>query len=137
MSIGQRLKEMREDANLTQEDLASRIGKKSAGTIGNYEQGVNKIDLDTLLDLSKVLEQRLNKECFLYLATGRRFDEYSADMDQLNSKGYLHISEVTKNLRNVLVSAIHLKLIKIPYGEKRIETIISSLVDSFEEAAKP
>lgn len=41
--LGQRIKEAREDAGLTQQELADRIGIKQGQTVSNYERGVTEV----------------------------------------------------------------------------------------------
>jgi len=41
--IGRRIKEARESADLTQQELADRIGIKQGQTISNYERGVTEV----------------------------------------------------------------------------------------------
>ena len=55
MSIGSRIKELRESANLTQEQLAKKVGvTKSA--IGNYEQNISIPKECVLYKLIEVLQ---------------------------------------------------------------------------------
>jgi transcriptional regulator with XRE-family HTH domain len=41
--IGRRVKEARDDADLTQQELADRIGIQQGQTISNYERGITEI----------------------------------------------------------------------------------------------
>ena len=62
MSFASRLKQAREDANFTQQELANALGiTKSA--VGNYENGVSSPKWDILLKIFDVLHVEPN---FLY-----------------------------------------------------------------------
>lgn len=60
--IGLRLKEARLACNMTQEELASAVGK-TKGAIGNYETGVSAPNEDILINLMKILHIDAN---FIY-----------------------------------------------------------------------
>ena len=62
MSIGQRLKEARLAANMTQEDLAAAVGV-TKGAIGNYETEVSSPKEPILIRLMEILRVDAN---FLY-----------------------------------------------------------------------
>lgn len=51
--IGRRLKEARQRAQITQADVAKRLGV-SYQTISSYERGVNRVDSDTLMKLCEI-----------------------------------------------------------------------------------
>ena len=55
-TLGKRLREARENKGLMQHQLAKLIGAKSAGVISNWENGLNKPDVDKIVLLCKVLE---------------------------------------------------------------------------------
>lgn len=46
--LGQRIKEAREGADLTQQELADRIGIRQGQTISNYERGVTEVSTKRL-----------------------------------------------------------------------------------------
>ena len=52
--IGEKIKERRMDLNLSQTDLAKRLGF-TPQQMHKYEKGTNRISTDTLLELSKIL----------------------------------------------------------------------------------
>lgn len=54
--IGQRIREAREKYGLTQEELVSKLGRKSPGDISEYEQGKRKIYAEDLFDIATALE---------------------------------------------------------------------------------
>lgn len=53
--IGQRIKQMREQLGLSQEELAKRIGSSNRSTISNYEQGNRSFKLSQIALFSKAL----------------------------------------------------------------------------------
>ena len=55
MSFGNNLKKIRQDCNLTQEELARKIDT-SRSNIANYENNKNMPSIDVLSKLSKVLD---------------------------------------------------------------------------------
>ena len=59
MGFGNRLRLLREAANLTQSELADRAGMSKAG-IANLEQGRRKPEWDTLQKLAKALSVPLD-----------------------------------------------------------------------------
>ena len=56
MSLGQRIKQAREQHGYQQKDLAKKVGVKSAGVISNWERDLNKPDADKIVQLCEVLE---------------------------------------------------------------------------------
>lgn len=57
--IGQKIKEFRKDARLTQRELGLKI-KKSNNTISDYEKGVTAPKQDTLFALAAALNKKLD-----------------------------------------------------------------------------
>ena len=56
MSIGSRIKERRELLNLSQEELALKLGYKSRSTINKIESGINDISQSKVVEFAKVLQ---------------------------------------------------------------------------------
>lgn len=56
MSIGSRIKERRELLNLSQEELALKLGYKSRSTINKIESGINDITQSKVVEFAKVLQ---------------------------------------------------------------------------------
>lgn len=56
MSLGQRIKQAREQHGYQQKDLAKKVGVRSAGVISNWERDLNKPDVDKIVQLCEVLE---------------------------------------------------------------------------------
>jgi transcriptional regulator with XRE-family HTH domain len=52
--IGARIRQYRESANLTQKQLADQIGVTNS-RVSNWEQGVNRPDVDMLADICRAL----------------------------------------------------------------------------------
>lgn len=56
-TLGERLRKAREDAGLSQTELAEKIGiKSSSGVISNWERDLNKPDADKIVRLCEVLK---------------------------------------------------------------------------------
>lgn len=55
MSIGERIKARRLELNMTQEELALRMGYKSKTTINKIELGINDIPLSKVEEFAKAL----------------------------------------------------------------------------------
>lgn len=55
--VRQRLKEAREDAGLSQEEVAKQLELGSHSAYGNYERGKADPDLDNLVKLSRILSK--------------------------------------------------------------------------------
>ena len=53
--LARRLKELREENNYTQQDMAEKIGLKRAA-YGAYERGINTPDAQTLLKLAEIFD---------------------------------------------------------------------------------
>ncbi len=53
--IGQRIKECRESRNMSQKDLAAKIGI-SSGRLSNWEQGLNRPNADIIARICKALD---------------------------------------------------------------------------------
>jgi len=55
-TIGNRIKRRREQLNLTQDDLAKKLGYKSKTTIAKIETGVNDVSQSKLVSLAEALD---------------------------------------------------------------------------------
>lgn len=55
-NIGQRIKELRKNAGLTQKDLAEKCGYSSLSTINKIELGINNIPLSVVEKIAKVFD---------------------------------------------------------------------------------
>lgn len=55
MTVGDRIKQVREQKNMTQEDLAFACGYKSRSTINKIEKGICETKLSTLKKIAKAL----------------------------------------------------------------------------------
>ncbi len=53
--IGQRIKECRESRNMSQKDLAAKIGI-SSGRLSNWEQGLNRPNADIIARICRALD---------------------------------------------------------------------------------
>ena len=58
--IGLRIRKLREETGLSQEELGRRLGKRTQGSIAQLEQGLRKIDIETLLQLTQTFAVTLD-----------------------------------------------------------------------------
>lgn len=56
MTTGQRIKFMRTNLGLTQEELAKKCGYKSKSTINKIEKSINGVSMDTVASIAKALD---------------------------------------------------------------------------------
>ena len=71
MSLGDRIKQLRTEYNITQLELAEELGKKK-NTVSNYENGVSMPDLTTAMEIAKFFHCSLD---YLTGLTDNRFRE--------------------------------------------------------------
>ncbi len=57
--LGERIRQARMEAGLSQEELAERVGS-SQDAISNYERGTRKISLDVLVAIAKSVNKPMN-----------------------------------------------------------------------------
>lgn len=55
MTLGDRVKHLREKQGMTQEELAQRLGKKSKSTVAHIETGNRDIPRSMVVELAKIL----------------------------------------------------------------------------------
>lgn len=79
-TIGDRIKKIRNDLNLTQQELAYRLGVKTKGTVNSWEKDRNLPNLQNLKDLSK-----LGRRTIDWIVTGIE-NERSYIMEQLRER---------------------------------------------------
>lgn len=82
-TLGERLKESREQKGLYQSQLAELIGVKSAGVISNWEKDINKPNADKMVEICQVLGISLS-----YL-----LDYYGKEEAPLYSSGAMKLAE--------------------------------------------
>lgn len=58
--FAQRLRELREEKQITQKSLAEILGLSSRSTIANYEQNDREPDYETLIKIAKYFEVSLD-----------------------------------------------------------------------------
>lgn len=72
--LGDRLRSLREKHNLTQEQIAKKIGI-SRGTYAHYEINKRRPDYETLIKITDIFNVSLD-----FLLTGKEFDNSNEDM---------------------------------------------------------
>lgn len=58
--LGRRIKQAREEANLTQQDLADRIGIKTAQSISRYERGQTEVTTKRLRQIAEATGKEMS-----------------------------------------------------------------------------
>ena len=121
MSFGNNLKKIRQDCNLTQEELAKKIDT-SRSNIANYENNKNMPSIDVLSKLSKVLD------CSIDYLLGKSDERNPKETDPLglakigfNMKDYNPPSETQKQQIKGLLEVI-MKDNKKEVGDKKDES---------------
>lgn len=121
MSFGNNLKKIRQDCNLTQEELAKKINT-SRSNIANYENNKNMPSIDVLSKLSKVLD------CSIDYLLGKSDERNPKETDPLglakigfNMKDYNPPSETQKQQIKGLLEVI-MKDNKKDVGDKKDES---------------
>ena len=122
MSFGNNLKKIRQDCNLTQEELAKKIDT-SRSNIANYENNKNMPSIDVLSKLSKVLDCSID---YLLGKSDVRNPEQQEDPLGLakigfNMKDYNPPSETQKQQIKGLLEVI-MKDNKKDFGDKNNES---------------
>lgn len=100
MSLGERLKKLRDDRELEQKDVANMIGVRN-NTLSQYESNDRKPDYDTLQKLASIYNVTLD-----YLITGKEYDKeekansnlFFFDKDELSEQD---IDEIKKHIEYV------------------------------------
>ena len=104
MSFASRLRQAREQSGFTQQDLAEKLGVKSA--VGNYENGVSSPKWDVLLKIFDVLQVEPNflyQDSFSSELSGAvqltpRQSALLSSFDQLNEEGQTKAVEYVEDL---------------------------------------
>lgn len=88
--LGDRLRSLREKQNLTQEQIAKKIGI-SRGTYAHYEINKRRPDYETLIKITDIFNVSLD-----YLLTGKEFDSSNEDMwkERLDPKTELFFKDL-------------------------------------------
>lgn len=120
MSFGNNLKKIRQDCNLTQEELAKKIDT-SRSNIANYENNKNMPSIDVLSKLSEILD------CSIDYLLGKSDERNPKESDPLglakigfNMKDYNPPSETQKQQIKGLLEVI-MKDNKKDVGDKKNE----------------
>ena len=87
MTIGDRVKTLRESKGMTQEELANRLGKKSKSSVAHIEKGKRDIPRSMVVQLAEILD---TTPAYLMGWTEQKestpiVDDRSAIVDKINS----------------------------------------------------
>lgn len=97
--IGEKIKKVREDRGLTQNDLAEKIGV-SAAAIGNWEQGTSRPNADMLVKLCRILTVSAD----ILLETGLGDDENGHETVEI-AKKILALDERGRHVVDAVIGA--------------------------------
>lgn len=87
--VGKRLRTLREEKNITQEELGKILGTSHV-TIGRYENGERIPKLDILIDLANYFDVSLD-----YLLFRSNKKEVTSDKDESNNLAFLNNKKLT------------------------------------------
>ena len=95
--IGQRIRKIRKAQNLSQEELAEKIGI-STTHMSHIETGNTKLSLQVLVSLSEALEVRTDDLIFGSKKTNRNalIEEIVAELEECTSKQILIFKDIVK-----------------------------------------
>ncbi|MCR5340843.1 MAG: helix-turn-helix domain-containing protein [Saccharofermentans sp.] len=102
VKIGAFLKELRKEKNITQEELADKMGV-SRRTVSRWETGANMPDMDILIDISDFYDVDLRE-----ILDGERKD---LKMDNETKETVLKVAEVSNEEKAKIVRNIHVLFI--------------------------
>ena len=102
VKIGAFLKELRKEKNITQEELADKMGV-SRRTVSRWETGSNMPDMDILIDISDFYDVDLRE-----ILDGERKD---LKMDNETKETVLKVAEVSNEEKAKIVRNIHILFI--------------------------
>lgn len=114
MSIGSRIKQRREELNLTQPELAKIVGV-SKGSIGNYETGVSSPNEKILFKLFKALKCDANflyQDDMLELSKNNEFQIHYLEKEII--KKYRSLDEYGKEAVDSILDIEHKRCTYIP-----------------------
>lgn len=109
MSLGERIRNARDNKGLKQSELAELIEVKSAAVISNWEKDINKPDADKIIKLCEVLDISASYLLDYYgNTTHLSFDE------QLHIKKYRDLDEHGKEIVDYILDKEYERRIKLP-----------------------
>lgn len=122
VNIGKFIKELRKEKNMTQKELAEKLGV-TANAVGNWENGRRMPDYSLLNDLCSILDTNINE-----LLSGERLKEnnykikYDENLENI-LKEYYKIKKQRKVIKNILIVVIAIFLTIILRGLILLEVI--------------
>lgn len=120
MVIGQRIKQRRLELNMTQEELAQKVGYTNKSTIARIETGTNQLRQSKIYEIAKALDTTPG-----YIMGWE--DEEPSKEENLTPEMARLIAMMT---RNKIISQYVEKLFKL---NERDRSIVFSLIDSMTE----
>ncbi|MGJ8680486.1 helix-turn-helix domain-containing protein [Paraglaciecola sp.] len=123
--LGERIKELRTQAGLTQESLGSQCNGWTKTRISNYESGERTPSNEHLFVISDVLKGYIGDDAIFYLLTGKNIPDYLADSNYKTPFVSFAPKDAVSILKNVLDSAVEFGLINTP-DKSNVTNIIST-----------
>lgn len=120
MTIGERIQQRRIELNMTQEELAKKIGYTNKSTIARIETGTNQLRQSKIYEIAKALDTTPG-----YIMGWE--DEEPSKGENLTPEMARLIAMIT---RNKIISQYVEKLFKL---NERDRSIVFSLIDSMTE----
>lgn len=121
MDFGENLKRIRQNNNITQEDLAKRINT-SRSNIANYENNNNMPSVDILVKLASVFH------CSVDYLIGSKTEEKT--IDDFSKKNNLELQKLLMvELPNLINRILHLSMIPLPASE----TIVNAYIEDIKK----
>lgn len=120
MTIGERIQQRRIELNMTQEELAKKIGYTNKSTIARIETGTNQLRQSKIYEIAKALDTTPG-----YIMGWE--DEEPSKEENLTPEMARLIAMIT---RNKIISQYVEKLFKL---NERDRSIVFSLIDSMTE----
>ncbi len=116
-NFGKRLRKAREDKNLTQSDLAKKLGYKQNSPLSAIESGKTSPSLETLQKIADTINIDLH-----WLITGRQTD-FKRALEVLITQHEAFYSETSKKYQEVCNQSASLEMRKDALNEEEIKRL--------------
>lgn len=111
-TFGSRLHKIRKEKDLSQAELAEKIGYKRSGSISNIESDKTPPDVRILTRIAEVLEVDLH-----WLITGQPSPSKTEAVKQLMPFATAHLSEITQKIQDFQKERRDLEIRRVNVGE--------------------
>lgn len=131
MTIGDRMKEIRNEIGLTADTVAFRCGYKGKSRLSNYENNERNVPIAELINIASVYEPILGDWVLYYIITGK---DYREQIENYKAPE-LTVSTAVASLKSILVDMVETGRIRIEPGLDASQ-IIEQFTKSFENRSK-